>query len=236
MIQGVARLGLLALAGCAVAPAPDQVDLSQPAESAAEQRLGQGLEGEQLADVLLELATLDGGDPLVGVGRASTGHIFSHLGGPLEPSRVPEGHLALGFDDLLAPDWPPPQVLDSAPRPDLDRVLPGGVLQANGQLAAFEGFVIPADGRGERTRRWILTPAPNGCCRTGLATFDQFVWVELAPDPSGTEPDWYVDPYRPVAVAGRFRVEERRDDFGFLECLYRLDEAHRIGSPTPTRP
>lgn len=230
-----------ALAGCAGAPASNSPVSSSAAErgsteSSPEQRLGEGLEGEPLADLLLELATLDGGEPLGFVPEARNGHLFGHLGGPLDSSRVPEGHLALGFDDLLAPDWPPPQVLESGPRPALGQVLPAAVLGADGQLMALEGFVIPADGRGERTRRWILTPAPNGCCRTGLATFDQFVRVELAPGSSGPEPDWFVDPYRPVAVAGRFRVEERRDDFGFLECLYRLDEAHRIGSSSPTRP
>lgn len=190
---------------------------------------------EPAAPPTLELASLDGGwipaDPQTrGTRGREDGHRFGHLGSPPGVGVVPGGYQGLGFDGLLAPDWAAPNALESGPRPPLAEVLPAEILAADGRQVALEGFAVALDGRGADSRRWLLSPAPDGCCSTGPATFDQFVWVELAEDPG-----WNGDPYSPVRVAGRFRVEELSDDFGFLESLYRLDEAHRIQEPDPAR-
>ena len=86
----------------------------------------------------------------------------------------------------------------------------------DGQEVATVGYPLAVALERDRTRSFLLSRYPPGCCFGTVPALDEWIEVEAPPE---TDP---LDPDVPVVVRGVLEVGEDLDELGFARSLYRM--------------
>ena len=163
---------------------------------------GAGPDGTTRAWHVGTVRPLERGQPLAGPAPQGT----------LPELSVDEGMLDPG--DLMIPGYDPPELRGGRPFGLED--FPEEVRLLDGQEVATVGYPLAVALERDRTRSFLLSRYPPGCCFGTVPALDEWIEVEAPPE---TDP---LDPDVPVVVRGVLEVGEDLDELGFARSLYRM--------------
>jgi len=131
------------------------------------------------------------------------------------------GTVTIELSDLAFDNYDPPELRGKEARALEPGAFPETIARLHEREVEVMGFPLVTGYGEEGARRLLLTRFPPGCCFGNVPVLDEWVAVEVR---EGVQ----VDPgtgYDPVRLRGTFLAGERMDESGFVESLYRLQEA-----------
>jgi len=131
------------------------------------------------------------------------------------------GTVQIELSDLAFDDYDPPELRGQGAGVLGPEAFPETVARLHGREVELRGFPLVTGYGDGGARRLLLTRFPPGCCFGNVPVLDEWVAVEVR---EGAQ----VDPgtgYDPLLMRGTFLAGERMDESGFVESLYRLEEA-----------
>ena len=184
----------------------------------------QAIRADEPAGTLANSTASLGPTPLTRPGSSNGSSGVYHPPSIVEPATVEkteDGLLRLTFRVLsdFQYDLPDPTRKDAGKREDQ---IPAAVREFHGKLAIIEGYMVPLSSKGGEVTSFYLARDVFGCCFGDMPRINEIVEVRMSgnvgvPMVSGI----------PVLVSGRFEVGEEKDEFGYVNSIYRL-EATRV--------